>query len=216
MPLHNILSMFCLCFLVENCQIIKIFYKKTLYSGDKREERRYMYDLSMVLVPGILCLAGGYALYRGTEVFPVFVRGAKKGLKTAVTIFPTMLGLLTAIYMLRASGAIDILGSALSPVLTLFGIPEECSALVLLKPMSGGGGLALGSEIMKTFGVDSYPGRVAAVMLGASETSIYTISIYAGYLKLDKLRYALPAALLGDMTAFIASAFFVKLLFYGA
>lgn len=173
-----------------------------------------MYYFSMIIVPAILCFSGIYALKQGIEVFPTFINGAKKGLKTALAIFPTLVGLLTAVYMLRASGAIDVLGHILSPVLSRLGIPEECAALVLLKPVSGGGGLALGSEIMKTYGPDSYVGRVAAVMLGASETSIYTISIYSGYIKLNNLRYALPAALIGDLTAFVASAFFIRLLFY--
>lgn len=86
---------------------------------------------------------------------------------------------------------------------------------MLLKPVSGGGGLALGTEIMKTAGADSYAGRVAAVMLGASETSLYTISVYAGSLGLKDTRYAVPAALVGDLTAFAASAFFVRLFFGG-
>ena len=101
----------------------------------------------------------------------------------------------------------------LAPVLAGLGIPEECAALVLLKPVSGGGGLALGSEIMRQAGADSYAGRVAAVMLGASETSIYTISLYCSHIGLRQTRYALPAALLGDLAAFAASAFFVRLLF---
>lgn len=169
--------------------------------------------LTSVLVPLLLAAAGVYALYKRVEVFPAFIAGAKEGLATAVSILPTMVGMLTAVYMLRASGCIDLMGRALAPVLALLGIPEECAALVLLKPVSGGGGLALGSEIMRQAGVDSYAGRVAAVMLGASETSIYTISLYCGHIGLRRTRYALPAALLGDLAAFAASAFFVRLLF---
>ena len=126
---------------------------------------------------------------------------------------PTIVGLLTAVFMLRASGAIDYLAALLHPVLNLIGIPAECAALVLLKPVSGGGGLAFGSEIMKTYGVDSYAGRVTAVMLGASETSIYTISLYAGAVELKNTRYAVPAALIGDLTAFIVSAWMVRMYF---
>lgn len=169
--------------------------------------------LTSVLVPLLLAAAGVYALYKRVEVFPAFIAGAKEGLTTAASILPTMVGMLTAVYMLRASGCIDLMGRALAPVLALLGIPEECAALVLLKPVSGGGGLALGSEIMRQAGADSYAGRVAAVMLGASETSIYTISLYCGHIGLRRTRYALPAALLGDLAAFAASAFFVRLLF---
>lgn len=165
------------------------------------------------IVPLVICFTLLYAWRKKVQVFPVFLEGAEKGLHTALAILPTLIGLLTAVYMLRASGAIDSLGELLSPIFTALGIPKECTALVLLKPISGSGGLALGSEIMKTCGVDSYQGRVAAVMLGASETSLYTIGIYSGYLKLKDLKYAVPAALIGDLFAFILSAYFVRLQF---
>lgn len=163
------------------------------------------------VVPLLLAGVGLYALYKKIDVFPTFLSGAQKGFQTAVGLMPTLVGLLTAVYMLRASGCIDLMGHALAPLLGCLGIPEECAALVLLKPVSGGGGLALGSEIMKQAGVDSYAGRVAAVMLGASETSLYTISLYSGHLGLKDTRYAIPAALMGDLTAFTLSALFVRL-----
>ena len=97
--------------------------------------------------------------------------------------------------------------------MNLLGIPKECTALTLLKPISGGGGLALGSEIMQRCGLDSYAGRVAAVMLGSSETSFYTISVYSGHLGLNRLRYAVFAALCADLTAFAVSAAMVRLYF---
>lgn len=165
------------------------------------------------IIPSILTGICLYAVCHRLELFPVFLEGAQKGLKTALSILPTLVGLLTAVYMLRASGAIDWIAAILAPLLRLLGIPEECAALVLLKPISGGGGLALGSEIMKTCGVDSYAGRVAAVMLGASETSIYTISLYAGTVDLKNTRYAVPAALLGDLTAFVVSAWMVRVFY---
>lgn len=172
-----------------------------------------MNKITACVVPLLLCAIGVYALYKRVDVFPTFLKGAKTGLQTALSIFPTLVGLLTAVYMLRASGFIDVAGNALAPVLSFLGIPKDCAALVLLKPVSGSGGLALGSEIMKQAGADSYAGRVAAVMLGASETSLYTVSLYSGHLGLRDTRYAVPAALLGDLTAFVASAFFVRLLF---
>lgn len=166
--------------------------------------------MSAMLIPLILAFVSLYALLQGTDIFPVFLRGVKTGLKTAVDILPTLIALLTAVTMLRASGFIDLAGQILGPVLSAVGIPQDCAALVLLKPLSGSGGLALGSEIMHTCGVDSYAGRVAAVMLGASETSLYTIGIYCGHLKLKRTRYAIPAALLADLTAFIFAAAWVR------
>lgn len=166
-----------------------------------------------IIIPALLSGIGLYALYRQIDVFSVFLAGAQKGLETAVSILPTLVGLLTAVYMMRASGFLDLTGKLLVPVMSVVGIPQECAALALLKPVSGGGGLALGSEIMRMCGPDSYAGRVAAVMLGSSETSLYTISLYCGHLEMRNTRYAVPAALAGDLTAFLTSAFFVRILF---
>lgn len=162
-------------------------------------------------IPFLLASVGIYAFYQKVDVFPVFLDGAKVGLRTAVGILPTLIGMLTVVYMLRASGAIDIVAAAFAPVLHWVGIPQECAALLFLKPISGGGGLALGSEIMTRCGPDSYAGRVAAVMLGSSETSLYTISLYSGHIGLRRMRYMVIAALLGDLTAFVTSALLVRL-----
>lgn len=167
--------------------------------------------MNSLLVPFLLFSIGAYALYTGIDVFPIFLRGAKKGLSATLEILPTLVGLLTAVYMLRASGFIDFAGQILSPIMSILGIPKECTVLALLKPISGGGGLAVGSEIIKAYGPDSYCGRVAAVMLGASEASLYTISIYCGYLGIKNTRYAVPVAIIGDIVAFVASAFFVRI-----
>lgn len=165
------------------------------------------------LIPALLAVIVIYAVYKRVDVFPTFLRGARLGLRTAVDILPTMIGMLTAVYMLRASGAVDLAAAALAPLYQMLGIPPECTALTLLKPISGGGGLAIGSEIMQRCGPDSYAGRVAAVMLGASETSLYTLSIYSGHLGLRRTRYAVLAALCADVTAFIVSAALVRIYF---
>lgn len=162
-------------------------------------------------VPVLLAVVVVTALVRGVDVFSVFLVGAKAGARTAIQIAPTLVGLLTAVYMLRASGVMDWIGAILGPLFARLGVPQECVPLALLKPISGSGGLALGAEIMRRAGVDSYIGRVAAVMLGAAETSLYTIGIYAGSLGLRNTRYAVPAALIGDLTAFIGAAWFVRL-----
>jgi spore maturation protein B len=145
-------------------------------------------------------------------VFGTFLDGAQKGIRTAIHLLPTLLALLVAVNMLQASGAVDLAGNALQPLFVRLGIPQECAALVLLKPLSGSGGLTLGSEIMQKYGVDSRIGRTAAVMLGASETSFYTIGIYTGHLSLKHTRWLIPAAMIADIAAFTTAAFFVHLL----
>jgi len=115
--------------------------------------------------------------------------------------------------MLRASGAMDLLGSLLAPALSRLGIPPETVGLLFVRPVSGSGALAIGSELMAAYGPDSYIGRTAAVMLGSTETTFYTIAVYFGSAGIHKTRYAIPAALLADLAGFMSAAFAVRLLF---
>ena len=128
-------------------------------------------------------------------------------------ILPNLVGLMTAVSMLRASGLMEVLGSLLAPLLERLGIPPETAALLFIRPISGSGALAIGSELMASHGPDSYVGRVAAVMLGSTETTFYTIAVYFGSAGIRKTRYAIPAALIADLTGFVAAAFAVRLLF---
>lgn len=188
-------------------------HQKNFQAREIIQGGRLLQILQNALIPALLAGISLYALCKGVDVFPTFLRGAAVGLKTAVQILPVMVGMLTVVFMLRASGAVDIAASVLAPALRILGIPKECTALTLLKPISGGGGLAMGSEIIRRCGPDSYAGRVAAVMLGASETSLYTISVYSGHLGLNRTRYAVFAALCGDLAAFTASAALVRIYF---
>ena len=155
-----------------------------------------------------------YALIRGTDVFFGMTAGAKDGLKTVIGIVPALITLLPCIYMLRASGAIDALCSLLHPALSQLGIPVETVPLMLLRPLSGSGALAVGSDIIKQSGADSFIGRCAAVMLGSTETTFYVIAVYFGAAGIKNSRYAIPAALIADFVGFLAAAFFVRL-FWG-
>ena len=135
-------------------------------------------DISAILVPGLLAVTSVVALGRRVNVYDVLTQGAAEGLGVLVRILPNLVGLLTAVYMLRASGAMDFLARLLAPVLALLGIPPETAPLLFIRPVSGGGALAVGSELIRTHGPDSYIGRVAAVMLGSTETTFYTIAVY--------------------------------------
>lgn len=169
--------------------------------------------MSGMILPAVIAGTALYTLACGMDVFGIFLKGAQKGIHTAVSLLPTLIALLTAVRMLRASGAVDLAGAALSPLLQRVGIPADCAALMLLKPLSGSGGLALGADVMKRCGADSLSGRVAAVMLSASETSFYTIGIYTGFLRLKKTRWLIPAAVAADIAAFVSAALFVQLLY---
>lgn len=166
-----------------------------------------------MIVPTIIAAAAIYALAHKVDVYSALVTGAGEGLQIMLRIVPALIGLLTAIYMLRASGALDYATAFLSPVLTYFGIPPECAPLMLLRPFSGAGALALGSELIMHHGPDSDVGRTVAVMLGSTETTFYTISVYFGSIGISKTRYAIPAALLADVVGFIAASLAVKVFF---
>ena len=170
-------------------------------------------DYSAYLVPVLLAFVALFGLGRRVNVYDALTQGAREGLDILAGILPSLVGLLTAVYMLRASGAMDLLGSLLAPVLARLGIPPETVGLLFVRPVSGSGALAIGSELMAAFGPDSYIGRVAAVMLGSTETTYYTIAGYFGSAGIRKTRYAIPAALLADLAGFMSAAFAVRLLF---
>ncbi len=166
-----------------------------------------------LIVPIILALTAIYGMYKRVDVFGAMISGAADGLKTTVKILPALVALLTAVYMLRASGAMEALTSLLAPALEKLGIPAEAAPLMLIRPISGSGGLAVGSEIISQTGPDSYPGRVAAVMLGSTETTFYAAAVYFGAAGVKNTRYAIPAALCADIAGFIMSALSVRLFF---
>ena len=169
-------------------------------------------SLSALVVPVILCFTACFAMRRRVDVYSALTKGAEEGLTVLLHILPSLIGLLTAVYMFRVSGAMEFLAALLSPALEKLGIPPETAPLLFIRPISGSGALAVGSEIMETYGADSYIGRVAAVMLGSSETTFYTIAIYYGSAGIVTTRYTIPAALCADLVMFWASAFAVRLL----
>lgn len=165
-------------------------------------------------VPLIITFTAVYALCRRTDVFSALTSGAKDGLNTVSGILPALITLLPCIYMLRASGAIDALCALLNPLMSLLGIPSETVPLMLLRPLSGSGALAVGSDIIKANGADSFVGRCASVMLGSTETTFYVIAVYFGAAGIKNSRHAIPAALIADFVGFLAAAFFTRL-FWG-
>lgn len=168
-----------------------------------------------MLVPLIIAGVALYAMSRRVDVYSALVQGAGEGIGTLMRIVPSLIALLAAVHMLRASGALEFAAQALAPVLELLGIPPETVALMLVRPVSGSAALGVGAELMETYGPDSYIGRVAAVMLGSTETTFYTIAVYFGAVGITKTRYAVPAALCADLAGFMAAAWAVRLCFHG-
>ena len=165
------------------------------------------------IVPLILLLTAAIALRKQENAYDIMLQGAGDGLKLLVSILPALILLLTAVYMLRASGAVELFSKMLSPVFHFFGIPPETAMLVLIRPISGSAALAVGAELMASYGVDSQIGRTVAVMLGSTETTFYTISVYFGAAGIRKTRYTVPAALFADLVGFCMASWTVKWLF---
>ena len=165
------------------------------------------------LVPALLLLSSGLALGRRRDSYGALLEGGAQGLELMVSILPPLVMLLTAFGLLRASGALELLTNFTAPLLTRLGIPSECAPLILIRPFSGSAALAVGAELIRTHGVDSHVGRVTAVMLGSTETTFYTVSVYFGAAGIRKTRYCLIAALLADLAGFMASAWTVRFFF---
>lgn len=169
--------------------------------------------MTQLLVPCVLAGTALYGTLRRVDVYGALVQGAGQGLETLTRIAPALICLLTAVSMVRASGLLQALASWLSPVLGRLGLPPELLPLMLVRPISGSAALGVGADLINTYGPDSDLGRMAAVMLGSTETTFYTIAVYFSAAGITRTRYALPAALCADAAGFLASAWAVGVVF---
>ena len=169
--------------------------------------------MTQLLVPCVLAGTALYGTLRRVDVYGALVQGAGQGLETLTRIAPALICLLTAVSMVRASGLLQALASWLSPVLERLGLPPELLPLMLVRPISGSAALGVGADLINTYGPDSVLGRMAAVMLGSTETTFYTIAVYFSAAGITRTRYALPAALCADAAGFLASAWAVGVVF---
>ncbi len=165
------------------------------------------------VLPLVVAFIIGFGLFKGVKIFDCFLEGAKGGLITVKNILPSIVGLVVAVGMLKASGGLEVIVNLLSPLSKVTGIPEEIMPLAVLNPISGGGALSMYEMILKDYGADSYLGRVASVMMGATETTFYAITVYYGAVGIKKTRHTVMAALIADFTSFVASAWTVRLFF---
>ena len=163
-----------------------------------------------LLVPALLLGVSVIGLARRVDVYGALLEGGRQGLELVKTILPALVLLLTAVELLRASGALEALVRLLAPAAELAGIPPEVLPLALIRPLSGSAALAVGADLMAAHGPDSVAGRTAAIMLGSTETTFYTISVYFAAAGVRRTRWAVPAALIADLTGFMAAAFFAR------
>ena len=169
--------------------------------------------LSNVAIPMVILLIIMYGLKEKNKVFDTFLEGAKEGIKTTLSILPTLIGLFLAIGALRSSGVLELIINISSPILDILNFPSELMPLAILRPISGSGSIAVATDIMKSCGVDSLIGNIASTILGSTETTLYTIAVYTSCIKIKKTRYILIAALAADIVGIIASTIICKIMY---
>ena len=152
-------------------------------------------------------------LIKKGDIFNVFISGAKENILIAFDILPTLILLMAAIQMLSVSGVMNWLGNVLSPITSFLGFPIECTTLALIRPISGSGALATLESLYKTISPDSYAGRVASVLMGSSETTLYTIAVYYSAVRLKAEAPVYISSLTADFTCFVFSALIVRLMY---
>jgi len=172
-----------------------------------------MKSFSLYIVPSIfliICIAG---IVKKVSVYDTFLEGAKNGISIVFRLTPILIALILAVSALRASGALEVIIEVLAPIAHYVGIPKQILPLALLRPISGSASLALLSDMLKTYGPDSFIGKVASTIMGSTETIFYTLAVYLGAVGIKNSRYALTAALIADLISVIASVWICKLMF---
>lgn len=165
------------------------------------------------LIPIIVIIILIYGLYKKVDIFDTFLLGVKEGLKSSINLFPTIFAMIIAISLLTNSGFILDLSNILKPLFNKISFPVEVLSLAILRPISGSASLSMLSEILSNYGPDSFIGRVASVMQGSTDTTIYIISLYFASIGVKKIKYSLIVGLLSDLISIILSVVIVTLIF---
>ena len=173
---------------------------------------RVLNYISNLAMPLIILIIVFYSLIERKKAFDIFLDGAKDGLNIVLNIFPTLIGLFVAIGALRSSGILDLIINFITPILDILNFPSEIMPLAILRPISGSSSIAIATDIMKNFGVDSNIGIIAATIMGSTETTLYTIAVYTSSVKIKKTRFVLWAALTADIVGIIASVVICKIM----
>jgi spore maturation protein B len=170
-------------------------------------------ELSRWAIPVILLVVPVIAVLRGVKVYETFIDGAEEGFATAIKTIPYLVAMMVAISIFRASGAMEVLVAALSPALNFIGLPAEVLPHAIMRPLSGGAALGIASDIIKTYGPDSFLGRLVSTMQGSCDTTFYVLTLYFGSVGIKKYRYSVLLGLVADFTTLAASVFIVRTLF---
>ena len=168
--------------------------------------------MSEYVVPLLILILLSLALWKKVNVYDCFTRGAKEAIKLSVSVFPYISAIFVAVFLFRESGADDYLVSFLSPAFAFFGIDPSLIDLIILKPLSGNGSLAILEEIYATRGADDYISRTASVMMSCSETTFYIVAVYFSTVKVKRTRYLIPVSLTASFIGAIISCLICRLI----
>ena len=166
---------------------------------------KFIEYFSNIVMPLMIVIIVIYGVIERKKIFDIFLDGAKEGIGVVLNIFPTLVGLFVAIGALRSSGIIDLIVNLLMPILNLVNFPNEILPLALIRPISGSSSIAVATDIMNRFGVDSNIGFMASVIMGSTETTVYTIAVYTSSVGIKKTRFVLWAALIADLVGILTS-----------
>lgn len=169
--------------------------------------------ISLWAIPAMLVIILVSGLIKRVPLYESFVEGAKDGFGTAISIIPHLVGMMVAVEIFRASGALGWIIGLIEPALLFLHIPSEIVPLALLRPVTGAGSTAVMNDIFVQFGPDSYIGKLASVMQGSTDTTLYILTVYFGSVGIQKYRYALKVGLIADLAGIVASIIIVQLLF---
>lgn len=169
--------------------------------------------ISKWTIPFLVFFIPTFAYFKGVKVYEEFIKGAEEGFKIAIKLIPYLVAMLVAIGLFRNSGAMSIMVKIISPVIEFLGIPGEVLPLAIMRPLSGGGALGIATELINTFGPDSFVGRLASTMQGSSDTTFFVLTVYFGSVGISKYRHALWIGLIADFTSFVAAVYIVNRIF---
>ncbi|AQM59774.1 spore maturation protein [Clostridium baratii] len=169
-----------------------------------------LFNFTKSIIPITVVIILGYGMIKGRKVYEWFLEGAKDGLMVCLKIFPCLLAMLVAVQIFKNANLLDLVNKLVAPLSGAIGLPQEVVPLVLIKPISGSGAIGMFTDIIKTYGADTFIGLVASVIMGTTETIFYTITVYYGAAKIKKIRHTLWAAVIADTTAIIVAIFVVN------
>lgn len=166
--------------------------------------------ISATIIPLMIIFIISDGLIKKQKVFDVFLEGAKDGMGMSIKILPSIVGIMVAVSVFKESGAMELLIKLISPVISLFGIPNEVAPVVLMRPVSGSASLGILNQVISQYGADSLVGKIASCIMGCTETTFYTLALYFGSIKIKKIKNTMWIALLADAAAIIAVCWLVR------